>query len=257
MRLAASLTMAMLSTALMLHAQAPAPQADPAKAAPLPQAYNPHDHALAQDFGQLGRYRAANQQLPAPTPDQPRVLFYGDSITDGWKLDQFFPGKGYINRGIGGQTTPQMLVRLRQDVIDLEPQVLVLLAGTNDLAGNTGPMTIEQTEENFTTIAELARLHHIALIFSSITPVNNYIHPDMLTGRPLEKILALNTWLKSYCQANHLIYLDYYPSMVDAQGELQKPLSNDGLHPNAAGYAIMAPLAQQAITAGLAQPSTP
>lgn len=220
---------------------------------PAPQPVNPHDHLLATDFGQLSRYQTANQQLPPPAPGEQRVIFYGDSITDGWKLDLYFPGKGYINRGISGQTTPQMLVRFRQDVIDLQPKVVVLLAGTNDLAGNTGPETVEQIEANYATLAELARLHHIALIFSSVMPVSNYVHPEMTTGRPPEKILALNAWLKDYCRENQLVYLDYFDAMVDDAGYLQKPLSGDGLHPNEAGYRIMAPLAEKAITAALAK----
>jgi lysophospholipase L1-like esterase len=209
---------------------------------------------LATDFGQLARYQAANQLLPPPSPTEPRVIFYGDSITDGWKLDQYFPGKGYINRGISGQTTPQMLVRFRQDVIDLEPKVLVVLAGTNDLAGNTGPETVEQIEANYATLAELARLHHIALVYSSVMPVSDYVHPEMTHGRPPEKILALNAWLKQYCRDNNLIYLDYFSAMVDPSGQLQKPLSGDGLHPNDAGYRVMTPLALKAIAAALAQP---
>ncbi len=230
---------AVVSSTLLLSAQA---------------APNPHDHMLATDFGQLARYQAANQLLPPPSPTEPRVIFYGDSITDGWKLDQYFPGKGYINRGISGQTTPQMLVRFRQDVIDLEPKVLVVLAGTNDLAGNTGPETVEQIEANYATLAELARLHHIALVYSSVMPVSDYVHPEMTHGRPPEKILALNAWLKQYCRDNNLIYLDYFSAMVDPSGQLQKPLSGDGLHPNDAGYRVMTPLALKAIAAALAQP---
>ena len=218
-------------------------------------AANSHDHALATDFGQLARYQAANLALPPATPGVPRVIFYGDSITDAWKLDVFFPGRNYINRGISGQTTPQMLVRLRQDVIDLQPRLMVVLAGTNDIAGNTGPMTIEQIEENYASLAELSRLHHIAVVFSSIMPVNDYVHPDMTTHREPGKIIALNAWLKGYCLANHLVYLDYFAAMVDPTGQMQKPLSYDGLHPNEAGYRVMAPLAQQAISAALSQPA--
>ncbi len=216
-------------------------------------AVNPHDHSLATDFGQLARYRAANGQLPPPAPGAPRVIFYGDSITDSWNLAQYFAGKAYINRGISGQTTPQMLVRFRQDVIDLQPKVLVVLAGTNDLAENTGPMTIEETEENYATMAELARLHHITLVFSSVMPVSDYVHADMTLHRPTEKILALNAWLKSYCRLNNLIYLDYFSAMVDASGFLQKALSGDGLHPNETGYRVMTPLAEQAVTVALSQ----
>ena len=160
---------------------------------------------------------------------------------------------GYINRGISGQTTPQMLVRFRQDVIDLEPKVVVVLAGTNDLAGNTGPISVAQTEGNYATLAELARLHGITVVFSSVMPVNDAVHPDMTTGRPPSKTLALNAWLRNYCIVNNLVYLDYFSAMVDPSGKLQRPLSGDGLHPNEAGYRVMAPLAQQAVTAALAK----
>ena len=240
---------AMLTAAFLLTSRSPA------QAPAAPPVTSPHDHMLATDFGQLARYQAANLQLPPATADQPRVIFYGDSITDGWHLDQYFPGKGYLNRGISGQTTPQMLVRFRQDVIDLAPKVLVVLAGTNDLAGNTGPMTLQQIEENYATMAELAGLHHITIVFSSVMPVNDYVHPEMTTGRPPAQILALNAWLKSYCQANRLIYLDYFAAMVDPAGKLQRPLSYDGLHPNEAGYRVMTPLAQQAVIAALAAPA--
>ncbi len=210
---------------------------------------------LANDYGQLSRYAADNTSLPAPSPSDRRVLFYGDSITDGWHLDQSFPGKNYVNRGISGQTTPQMLVRFHQDVIDLNPAVLVVLAGTNDLAGNTGPETLQQIEEDFATMAELSRAHGIRIVFSSVTPVSDYIHPDMTVHRRPSDILALNTWLKQYCAANSLVYLDYFPAMADSTGSFRKELSGDGLHPNAAGYAVMAPLAQAAITQALAAPS--
>jgi lysophospholipase L1-like esterase len=239
---------AVLTGALLLTAALKAQQSTAAADA--------RDHALATDFGQLARYQAANQQLPPATVGEPRVIFYGDSITDAWKLDTYFPGKGYINRGISGQTTPQMLVRFRQDVIDLQPKVVVVLAGTNDLAGNTGPMTVEQTEANYTTLAELARLHHIALVFSSVMPVNGYIHPEIPIGRPPAKILALDAWLKSYCRESNLIYLDYFSAMLDPSGQLQKALSYDGLHPNDAGYRVMTPLAQKAIVSALSRAET-
>ncbi len=233
-------------------AQQPSLPVATASQAPVATVSNPHEHALATDFAQLGRYAAANALLPAPAPAEQRVIFYGDSITDAWKLEQYFPGKGYINRGISGQTTPQMLVRFRQDVIDLKPAVLILLAGTNDLAGNTGPMTLEQIEANYASMAELARLHGIAMVFSSVMPVNNYIHPEMTVGRPPEKILALNSWLKDYCQANHHLYVDYFSAMVDPAGMLRRNLSPDGLHPNDAGYQVMAPLAGVAVSAAAA-----
>ena len=206
------------------------------------------------DFGQLARYRDANSSLKAPAPGENRVVFFGDSITDIWKLEDYFAGKPYINRGIGGQTTPQMLVRFRQDVIDLHPQVVVILAGTNDIAGNTGPMSLGDIEANYSSMAELARAHNIRVVFSSILPVHNYTPKaqEFFAQRPPEKILELNRWLKDYCAAKTLAYLDYFNSMVDEKGLLKRDLAEDGLHPNPAGYKIMAPLADQAITKALA-----
>jgi lysophospholipase L1-like esterase len=209
---------------------------------------------FTDDFGQLARYRDANTALKPPAPGENRVIFFGDSITDIWKLDDYFPGKGYINRGIGGQTTPQMLVRFRQDVIDLHPQVVVILAGTNDIAGNTGRMSLEDIESDYATLAELARAHHIAVVFCSVLPVHNYTpkSQDFFAQRPPEKILALNRWLKEYCTANRLVYLDYFAAMVDDKGLLKRDLADDGLHPNAAGFKLMAPLADAAIGKALA-----
>ena len=204
---------------------------------------------FTDDFGQLARYRAANAALKPPAPGENRVVFFGDSITDIWKLEDYFPGKPYLNRGIGGQTTPQMLVRFRQDVIDLQPKVVVILAGTNDIAGNSGPMRLEDIEANYASLAELARASHIAVVFSSVLPVHNYTEKskDLFAQRSLEKIRALNRWLQDYCAANGLLYLDYFTPMVDEKGLLKHDLAEDGLHPNAAGYKIMAPLAETAI----------
>src|SRR5512146_878559 len=206
------------------------------------------------DFGELNRYREANQALPAEKPGENRVVFYGDSITDIWKIADSFPGKPYINRGISGQTTSQMLVRLRQDVIKLHPKVVVILAGTNDIAGNTGPISLEDIEGNMASMTELARANHIAVVWSSVTPVNNYTprSQDFFATRPPAKILELNRWLKQYCADNHLVYLDYFSAMVDKDGLLRRELAEDGLHPNAAGYAIMAPMAEAAIEKALA-----
>lgn len=208
------------------------------------------------DFGELSRYRSADAALTAPAPGENRVVFFGDSITDGWPLAEYFPGKPYVNRGISGQTTSQMLVRFRQDVIDLKPKVVLILAGTNDIASNTGPISLEDIEANYSTIAELAALHHIRLIYASITPVHEYTERagDMFNQRPPDKIRALNHWLKDYCAAHGCTYLDYFDAMVDSKGFMQKDLANDGLHPNAAGYKIMAPLAQAAIDKALATP---
>ncbi len=205
------------------------------------------------DFSELRRYRDANAALKPPAPGEKRVVFLGDSITDYWKLGDYFPGKPYINRGIDGQTTPQMLVRFRQDVINLHPTVLVVLAGTNDVAGVTGPARNEDIEANYASMAELARLHYIRVVFASLLPVHNYTDDakESFALRPRERILALNAWLKDYCAKNGLVYLDYFSALIDDQGMLRRDLSDDGLHPNAAGYKIMAPLAEKAVVQSL------
>ena len=209
---------------------------------------------FTDDFGQLARYRDVNAALKAPVADENRVVFFGDSITDIWKLEDYFPGKPYLNRGIGGQTTPQMLVRFRQDVIDLHPKAVVILAGTNDIAGNTGPMSLQTIEADYASIAELARAHRIRVIFSSVLPVHNYTpkSQDFYAQRSPQKILELNGWLKDYCAANGHLYLDYFSAMVDDKGLLKRDLADDGLHPNPAGFKIMAPLAEGAIAKALA-----
>jgi lysophospholipase L1-like esterase len=204
---------------------------------------------FTDDFGQLSRYREANAKLGPPAPGENRVVFFGDSITDIWKLEDYFPGKPYVNRGIGGQTTPQMLVRFRQDVIDLHPRVVLILAGTNDIAGNTGPMRNEDIEAGYASMSELARAHHIRVIFASVLPVHNYTEKskDFFAQRPRERILALNQWLKGYCEGSGDLYLDYFSALVDDQGMMKENLADDGLHPNAAGFKVMAPLAEAAI----------
>lgn len=211
---------------------------------------------ILHDWPNLARYAEANAALPAPAKSELRVVFMGDSITDGWVSPEyggFFPGKPYVDRGISGQTTPQMLIRFRPDVIALQPKVVVILAGTNDIAGNTGPMTLEQIEANLASMAELAKANKIRVVLASVLPVSNYGHDrqgnpqDMRTNRPPEKILELNAWIKKYVAANGHTYLDYFSAMVDEQGLLQRDLSADGLHPNAKGYAVMSPLAEEAI----------
>jgi lysophospholipase L1-like esterase len=208
------------------------------------------------DFGELKRYRDADAALGAPAAGEKRVIFLGDSITDYWKLADYFPGKPdvVINRGIDGQTTSQMLVRFRQDVIDLHPMVLVVLAGTNDVAGVTGRTRNEDIEANYASIAELARPHGIRVVFCSLLPVNNYTEDakESFALRPHERILALNAWLKDYCAKHRLVYLDYFSAMVDNKGMLKRDLSDEGLHPNAAGYKVMAPLAEKAIAQAIA-----
>jgi lysophospholipase L1-like esterase len=212
------------------------------------------------DFGQLSRYHGANAALKPPALGEKRVVFLGDSITDMWRLEEYFPGKPYLNRGIDGQTTPQMLVRFRHDVIDVKPKVLVVLAGTNDIAGTTGPMRLEDIEADYASMADLARANHIRVVFSSVLPVHNYTpqSQNMFAVRSPEKILKLNRWLKNYV-ATHAdcIYLDYFSAMVDDKGLLKRDLADDGLHPNAAGYKIMAPLAESAIAQAVAASKKP
>jgi acyl-CoA thioesterase I len=206
------------------------------------------------DFGQLARYREADAAL-APPAGEKRVVFLGDSITEYWKLPNYFPGKPYINRGVDGQTTPEMLVRFRQDVIHLHPKVVVMLAGTNDIAGVTGPTSNEDIEANYASMAELARAHRIRMVFASVLPVHNYTHDaeESFASRPRARILALNNWLKDYCAKNRLVYLDYFSALVDERGMLQRALADDGLHPTDAGYRIMASLAEKAIQKALVE----
>jgi lysophospholipase L1-like esterase len=208
------------------------------------------------DYGDLARYRDADAKLGSPKPGEQRVVFFGDSITDIWDLNKYFPGKGYINRGISGQTTEQMLVRFRADVVDLHPAVVVILAGTNDLAGNTGPETLQQIEGNFETMVEVARANRIRVVLSSLTPENG-TKAEWTTYTVLrspEEIVQLNDWLQQYCQAHGLVYLDYYSAMADAQGRMKPELTGDGLHPSPAGFAVMAPLAEKAIRETLGRP---
>ena len=212
-----------------------------------------------KDWPALGRYHDANTKVAAPAKHEPRVVFMGDSITDSWddpKYGGFFPGKPYIDRGISGQTTPQMLIRFRADVIALKPKVVVILAGTNDIAGNTGPMLLEAIEDNLISMAELARANHIRLVLSSVMPISDYETREgkpiiQSARRPPAQIIALNAWMRKYAADSHAVYLDYYSAMVDEKGFLKDELSDDGLHPNKKGYDVMAPLAEQAISLAL------
>ncbi|WP_422346613.1 SGNH/GDSL hydrolase family protein [Stenotrophomonas sp. DR009] len=206
------------------------------------------------DWPELQRYRDSNAQLPTAVPGQPRVVFFGDSITEGWGREGsagFFPGKGWLNRGISGQTTAQMLVRFPQDVLALKPQVVVILAGTNDIAGNTGPSTQAMIEDNLHAMVDLARAHGIAVVLASVLPVSDY--PWLPGTAPAPKVRALNTALKRYAGAQQLVYLDYYTPMANAAGGLDPQLADDGVHPTAKGYAVMAPLAEAAVTRALQQ----
>ena len=212
-----------------------------------------------KDWPQLSRYHEANGKVAPVANSEARVVFMGDSITDSWqnpKFGGFFPGKPYVDRGISGQTTPQMLIRFRPDVIALHPKVVVILAGTNDLAGNTGPMTLEAIEDNLVSMADLAKANSIKVVFASILPISDYNLRDgkpivRSAQRPPEKIKELNEWMKSYAANNRLTYLDYHSALLDGKGFLREELSEDGLHPNAKGYAIMAPLAEAAIARAL------
>jgi lysophospholipase L1-like esterase len=247
---------ATLAVAFFHTADASPPQEPPSPArAKLEEWRRTRTQVYMNDFGELSHFRAANAALKPAAPGESRVVFLGDSITSGWVLTRYFAGKPYVNRGIGGQTTAQLLVRFRHDVVDIGAKVVVILAGTNDIAGNTGPMTLEESESNLASMAELGRAHGVRMVFSSVVPVHNYTPLSELTFplRPPEKIAALNQWLKRYCAANGHVYLDYFAAMVDGKGLLRRELAEDGLHPNKAGYDIMAPLAEAAIQKALAQ----
>ncbi len=203
------------------------------------------------DWANLARYRADNAALGAPAAGTRRVVFMGNSITEGWapRFATMFPGKPYVGRGISGQTTPQMLVRFRQDVIALKPAVVVILAGTNDIAGNTGPSTLEMIEDNLASMTEVAQANGIKVVLSSVLPVFDYPWKPGL--QPAPKIVALNAWIKRYAASRGAVYLDYHTSMADERHGMRAGLADDGVHPNEAGYRIMATLAEQAIAAAL------
>jgi len=229
-----------------------------AKASPSPAAaqksawQKEYEARLLVDFPWLARFKEADLALPAPTAGEDRVVFMGDSITDFWKIegpDGFFPGKPYINRGISGQTTPQMLVRFRQDVIALKPKVVVILAGTNDIAGNTGPMTLEQTEDNLASMAELAAANHIRVVLCSVTP--SFDFPWNPGLKPAPKIEAMNRWIKAYAAERGHVYVDFHTALKDSRDGLPAKLSADGVHPLPAGYAVMTPLVEAGIEKAL------
>ena len=204
-----------------------------------------------QDWNQIGRYHEDDVRLQAQPAEKGRVVFLGDSITDAWKLAEYFPGKPYVNRGISGQTTPQMLVRFYPDVINLRPAAMIILAGTNDIAGNTGPQTLEMIEDNFRAMCELAQKHGIKVVLCLLLPISDYTQHKMTDHRPPADILKLNDWLRRYAANIHAQVADYYSVLVDGNGMLKEGYSDDGLHPNGRGYALMAPEAEAAIERAL------
>jgi acyl-CoA thioesterase-1 len=237
--------------------------ADPAEA--YWEKLNPHQKSQVErmynDWAFLAKFREADKQLPPPAAGEMRVVFLGDSITEGWGMKatatspgrgEFFPGKPYINRGISGQTTPQMLLRFRQDVVELQPKVVVLLAGTNDIAENTGKMTLGEIENNIESMSELARANGIRLVLCSVLPASEF--PWRKGLEPAPRIKALNAWIKEYAAKNNFVYVDYYSPMANNEGGLKPELSPDGVHPNRAGYEIMAPLAEAGIAEALKKP---
>jgi lysophospholipase L1-like esterase len=206
---------------------------------------------IAQDWAQLKDFKSANKEIAKPMPEEDRVVFFGNSITIGWlnTMPSFFESKSYINRGIGGQTTPQMLIRFRQDVIDLHPRVVVILAGTNDIAGNTGPMTLDEILDNLKSMTELAKANGIAVVLCSVLPASDYpwrpgLNPDV-------KIPELNRMIETYALESGTTYLDYFMAMVNDSNGMDKDLAADGVHPTRKGYEIMAPLAEKAIQKAL------
>jgi lysophospholipase L1-like esterase len=257
MRSVCSVLIGMLAVgSLVAAAQAPAAQ----NAAPPPLPNCPElatalrtvaaNDARMRDWANLARYREDNRTVTGA-----EVVFMGDSITDAWqqaRFGGFFPGKHYVDRGISGQTTPQMLLRFRPDVLAFKPKAVVILAGTNDIAGNTGPTSDETIEGNLASMSELAVANKVKVVLASITPVSEYhlANPNAIpqtNQRPMSRIRAINEWIKSYAASHGHVYLDYFSAMTDNAGLLKAEFSGDDLHPNAAGYAVMAPLAQAAI----------
>jgi acyl-CoA thioesterase I len=230
---------------------APAP---PIRADSLSDYQRSVDVRQRNDWANLARYRGANAALGAPGPGETRVVFMGNSITDAWakSFPAMFPGKSYVGRGISGQTTPQMLVRFRQDVIALQPKVVVILAGINDIAGNSGPSTQAMIADNLMSMTEIAKANGIRVVLSSVLPA--YDFPWRRGIGPAPKVVSLNAWIKCYAAQTGAVYLDYYSKLADARGGLSAEMASDGVHPTEAGYRIMAPLAEAAIQEALRRP---
>ena len=206
---------------------------------------------LINDWPNLAKYKKDNLKIGLPKSGEDRVVFMGNSITEGWAQDnpEFFEGKSYINRGISGQTTPQMLVRFRADVVNLKPKVVVILAGTNDIAENTGPTTLEMIEDNIASMVEIAKANNIKVVLCSVLPAYDYPWKPGLN--PAEKIVNLNKWIKDHATKNGISYVDFYTPMADERNGLKKEFSEDGVHPNKKGYVVMAPLVEKAIADAL------
>lgn len=240
-------TLCLAAAALLGQAQTPPPAAPDLDKL---QAQLKADSKKLADWPNLARYRDEDEKTP---PGTNTVVFMGDSITDGWgrKYGEFFPGKSYLNRGISGQTTPQMLLRFRQDVLDLKPKVVVILGGANDIAGNTGPESQEDIEGYLESMTELAQANGIRVVLSSLTPVCDCQNIEQTVRRSPHTIVALNAWMKAYAKRKDAVYLDYYSATVDENQMFRKDLTFDGLHPNSAGYAVMGPLAEKAIAEAL------
>lgn len=208
----------------------------------------------AAEFAGLARYRASNAELPAPATGEQRVVFFGNSITEGWAkfFPAMFPGKPYVGRGISGQTTAQMVLRFRQDVVALKPTAVVILAGTNDIAGNTGPATLEEIESNLAAMTEIAQANNIRVLLCSVTPVFDY--PWKRGIEPAPKILALNAWIARYAASRQATYVDYHSRLADERMGMRAEYANDGVHPTEAGYRVMANVVAPLIEKVLKQP---
>jgi lysophospholipase L1-like esterase len=237
-----TLTFLLLTSLLLLTASPAQQDGDPCESLKRQQQ---EVEVRLRDWPNLARYRDADTQLGPAVKGESRIVFLGDSITDNWNLSDSFPGKPYVNRGISGQTTPQILLRFRQDVIALNPKAVVILAGTNDIAENTGPITLEAIEDNLISMVELAQRNGIRVVLCSVLPVARY--PWRPEIQSIAKIRPLNRWMKNYASQTEVDYLDYYSAMVDQKSGLKDELGTDGVHPNRAGYAVMSELASKKI----------
>ena len=243
-----------LSVAALGLSGARAQQPTPPTPAQIAERQRAADSALRNDWANLNRYRDANARLAAPAGAEQRVVFMGNSITEGWArfFADEFPGKPYVGRGISGQTTPQMLVRFRQDVVALKPAVVVILAGTNDIAGNTGPSSLDMIKDNFASMTEIAQANHIRVVLCSVLPVFDY--PWKRGLEPAQRIVALNNWIKGYAARVGATYVDFHSAMADERQGMRADLARDGVHPTEAGYKIMAPLVERGIAEALRSP---